>query len=83
MSEFHIKLLEQSIISFIKPEINDLSTAVSFTFSSIDIKTYTPSHDKFNSHPISVYDKNENLFNSYDSINQAKFALGITDSEIR
>lgn len=26
-SEYHIRLLEQSIISFIKPNINDLNTA--------------------------------------------------------
>ena len=83
LSEFHIKLLEQSVISFIKPEINDLNTAVSFTFSSINISNYTTPQNKFKSHSISVYDKNGNLFNSYESINQAKIALGITDSVIR
>lgn len=83
LSEFNIKLLEQSVISFIKPEINDVDTAVSFTFSSIDLNNYTPPQNKFQSHSISVYDKNGNLFNNYESINQATKALGIKDHNIR
>jgi hypothetical protein len=41
-SEYHVKLLEQSIISHLKPEINDINTSVSYTFGSIDIETYNP-----------------------------------------
>jgi hypothetical protein len=81
-SEYNIKLLEQSIISYLKPNINDINTAVSYTFGSIDINTYNPSNwDK--SHPISVYDTKGNLFNEYSSINKAKLALGLSEYEIR
>ena len=82
LSEFHVKLLEQSIISYIKPEINDLKIAVSYTFASIDIENYNPSFG-LNSHSISVYDKEGNLYNEYLSINKAKSALGLNEYEIR
>ena len=59
-SEYHIRLLEQSIISYIKPNINDLNTAVSYTFGSIDINNYNPlAWTK--SHFISVYNKEGKL----------------------
>jgi hypothetical protein len=81
-SEFHVKLLEQSIISHLKPEINDINTAVSYTFVSIDIENYNPPLG-LNSHSISVYDKEGNLFNEYLSINKAKSALGLSEYDIR
>jgi len=81
-SEFHVKLLEQSIISHLKPEINDINTAVSYTFVSIDIENYNPALG-LKSHSISVYDKEGNLFNEYSSINRAKTALGLNEYDIR
>ena len=80
--EFHVKLLEQSIISHLKPEINDIKTAVSNTFVSIDIENYNPTFS-LKSHSISVYDKEGNLFNEYSSINRAKSALGLNEYDIR
>lgn len=80
-SEYHVKLLEQSIISHLKPEINDISTSVSYTFGSIDIETYNPKIWS-KSHFISVYDKEGKLYNKYSSINKAKIALGLTDFDI-
>lgn len=80
-SEYHIKLLEQSIISHLKPEINDINTAVSYTFVSIDIENYNPTIG-LKSHPIFVFDKKGKLFNEYSSINRAKSALGITEYDI-
>ena len=79
--EFHVKLLEQSIISHLKPEINDINTAVSYTFVSIDIENYNPTFS-LKSHSISVYDKEGNLFNEYSSINRAKSALGLNEYDI-
>lgn len=81
--EFHIKIFEQSIISYTKPEINVLNTAVSYTFVSIDINNYKPATSYLKAHTISVYDRKGNLFNEYYSINQAKFALGLSENEIR
>jgi hypothetical protein len=83
LSEYHVRLLEQSIISFIKPDINDLNVAVSYSLISIDIINYQPTKTKLKSHIIYTYDKKENFFNEYSSINQAKFALGLTEYEIR
>lgn len=80
-SEFHVKLLEQSIISHLKPEINDINTAVSYTFVSIDIENYNPALG-LKSHSISVYDKEGILFNEYSSINRAKTALGLNEYDI-
>jgi hypothetical protein len=40
--EFHVRLLEQSIISYLKPEINDLDVAVSYTFAAINIEDFNP-----------------------------------------
>lgn len=80
--EFQVKLLEQSIISHLKPEINDINTAVSYTFVSIDIENYNPTFS-LKSHSISVYDKEGNLFNEYSSINRAKSALGLNEYDIR
>lgn len=81
-SEFHVKLLEQSIISHLKPEINDINTAVTYTFVSIDIENYNHTLG-LNSHSISVYDKEGKLFNEYPSINRAKSALGLNEYDIR
>jgi hypothetical protein len=81
-SEFHVRLLEQSIISYLKPEINDLDVAVSYTFPAINIEDFNPKIWE-KSHEISVFDKEGNLFNSYDSINKAKSALGLTEFAIR
>lgn len=81
-SEFHVRLLEQSIISHLNPEINDLKVSVSYTFAAIDIEEYNPTIWG-NSHLISVYDKEGNLFNSYDSINKAILSLGLTEYDIR
>lgn len=61
-SEFHVKLLEQSIISYLKPQINDIKTAVSYTFVGIDIENYNPTI-RASAHSISVFDKDGNLFN--------------------
>jgi len=83
LSEYHVRLLEQSIISFIKPQINDLSVSVSYSFVNIDIINYKPTKSKLKSHIIYAYDKKGILFNEYASINQAKFALGLTEYEIR
>lgn len=80
-SEYHVRLLEQSIISHLKPEINDINTSVSYTFGSINIETYNPKIWS-NSHFISVYDKEGKLYNKYSSINKAKIALGLTEFEI-
>lgn len=80
-SEYHVRLLEQSIISHLKPDINDINTSVSYTFGSIDIETYTPKIWS-KSHSISVYNKEGKLYNKYSSINKAKFALGLTEYEI-
>ena len=81
-SEYQIRLLEQSIISHIKPNINDLNIAVSYTFGSIDIHNYNPlAWGK--SHTISVYDEEGKLFNEYPSLNKAKSALGLSEFEIR
>jgi hypothetical protein len=41
-SEYHVKLLEQSMITYFKPEINDLNTPVSFTFGSVQIENFNP-----------------------------------------
>lgn len=79
LSEYHVRLLEQSIISFIKPDINDINVAVSYSFINIDIINYQPTKSRLKSHIIYAYDKKGNLFNEYASINQAKFALGLTD----
>lgn len=81
-SEFHVRLLEQSIISYLKPEINDLNVAVSYNFTAINIEDFNPKIWE-NSHKISVFDREGNLFNSYDSINKAKSALGLTEFGIR
>jgi hypothetical protein len=84
-SEFHVKLLEQSVISYLKPDINDINTAVSYTFVSIEIENYNPTTYGLglNSHSISVFDKEGNLFNEYLSINKAKSALGFSEHDIR
>ena len=81
-SEFHVKLLEQSIISHLKPEINDINTAVSYTFGSVNIENYSRA-SYLNSHSITVYDKEGNIFNEYPSINKAKAALGLNEFQIR
>ena len=81
-SEFHVKLLEQSIISYLKPEINDINTAVSYTFGSVNIENYSRA-SYLNSHSITVYDKEGNIFNEYPSINKAKAALGLNEFKIR
>ena len=83
LSEYHVRLLEQSIISFIKPDINDINVAVSYSFINIDIINYQPTKSRLKSHIIYAYDKKGNLFYEYASINQAKFALGLTDYKIR
>lgn len=54
--EFHIKLLEISIISHLKPEINSINIAVSYTFPSINIESYKPIIG-FKLQSISVYDQ--------------------------
>ncbi|PAK77100.1 hypothetical protein B8W85_13155, partial [Lentilactobacillus kefiri] len=41
-TEYHCRILEQAVIYYAKPEINDLSTTVSFTFPNVNIDTYTP-----------------------------------------
>lgn len=77
-SEFHARTMEQSIITAIKPDINDLGTQVSFSFPSIDISTYTPSYDN-SAHPITVYTRDGLEYNNYDSIRTARRALGISE----
>ena len=57
-SEFHVKVLEQAIISYYKPEINSIEVSVSFTFSGIDIESYNPKLNAIN-HPIEVYYKSK------------------------
>jgi hypothetical protein len=80
-SEFHVRLIEQAMISYFKPQINDVNVPVSFTFSNININTYSPSvWDK--SHPIIAYTESEKVFNQYSSINRASIALGVTKSII-
>lgn len=80
-TEYHCRIVEQAVITFIKPEINDLTSPVSFTFPNIDIESYTPNAlDK--AHPISVYTKDGELFNKYDSINIAKRALGVSEIKL-
>lgn len=81
-SEFYVKLLEQSIISYLKPQINDINVAVSYTFVNINIEEYNPTLGT-NSHFISVFDKEGNLYNEYSSINKAKSALGLNEYDIR
>jgi len=68
--------MEQAVIHYFKPSINDIKTPVSFTFSNINIKTYTPSKWD-SSHPIIAYYESGELFNRYSSINRASLALGI------
>jgi hypothetical protein len=75
-SEFHVKLIEQSMISFFKPSINDVNTPVSFSFSGINIETYQPSIWD-SSHPITVYNESGEIYNRYSSINKASVALGV------
>lgn len=80
-TEYHCRIVEQAVIAYAKPEINDLTTPVSFTFPNIDIHNYTPNVlDK--SHAISVFLKDGTLFNKYDSINIAKRALGVTENAL-
>jgi len=70
LSKYHIRLLEQSIISFIKPDINDLSVAISYSFISIDIINYKPTKTKLKSQIIYANDLKKNFFfNEYSSIN--------------
>jgi hypothetical protein len=40
LSEYHVRLLEQSIISYIKPDINDINVAVSYSFLNLKICRY-------------------------------------------
>jgi hypothetical protein len=65
------------MISYFKPQINDSNIQVSFTFSSININSYTPSIWE-KSHTISVFTESGDKFNEYSSINRASSALGIT-----
>jgi hypothetical protein len=60
LSEYHVRLLEQSIISFIKPDINDINVAVSYSFIYIDIINYQPTKSRLKSHIIYAYDKKGN-----------------------
>jgi hypothetical protein len=75
-SEFHVRLLEQSIISYLKPEINDLGVAVSYTFPAINIEDFNPKIWE-KSHGISVFDREGKLFNqpSFILILQIKIKL--------
>ena len=69
------------MISYFKPQINDRNIQVSFTFSIININTYTPSiWDK--SHPISVFTESGDKFNEYSSLNRASLAWGIPSNII-
>ena len=80
-SEFHARVIEQSIISYVKPEINSCTTPVSFTFPGIDIESYTPSvYDK--SHAITVYTEDGVEYNTYNSIRTARRALGIPEGTL-
>lgn len=79
-SEFYIRTLEQALISFYKPEIND-SRMVSYNFTSVDIKEYK--------------NDTQNLIETYQEIsmalcinktfhtqNEACTQLGITISQL-
>ena len=80
-TEYHCRILEQAVIYYAKPEINDLSTTVSFTFPNVNIDTYTPNAlDR--AHPISVFTSDGQLYNKYESINIAKRALGISEQSL-
>lgn len=82
-SELHIRLLEQSVISYYKPSINDFQRSVSFSFTSINIDTYKPANSFLKNHKISVYDKNGFIYNEHSSIKQASSALGLTEHQLR
>lgn len=77
-SEFHVRVLEQAVISYVKPEINDLTTNVSFSFPSVDIESYNPYRDD-RSHPITAYTIDGEVYNEYSSIRTARRALGISE----
>ena len=77
-SESHARVMEQSVITFVKPPINAYGIPVSFTFPAIDIATYAPSAMN-DAHPITVYTTDGAEYNHYSSIRNR---LGITDSTL-
>lgn len=79
MTEFHCRAVEQAVISYIQPEINDLTVQVSFTFPKVDINTYVPTMSD-GAHSIVAYNKNGSVYNTYYSIKDACRSLGISES---
>lgn len=74
-SEFYIRTLEQSMISFYKPIIND-NRLVNYSFSSIYIRGYKGNTKT----KVEAFTEDGSLFNSYHSYQSACDQLGITKS---
>lgn len=79
ITEFHCRVVEQSIILHMGFEINDLKTLVSFTFPNISISTYKPSESSQKNHIITAYLEKGTIYNNYFSINNAERGLGLSE----
>lgn len=76
-TEFYIRTLEQAMISFYGPEIND-DRIVSYNFSNVNIKEYKDS----NTNIVETFDEDGILYKTFNNYQEVCSQLGITRSQL-
>lgn len=76
-TEFYIRTLEQAMISYYKPEIND-DRIVSYDFSNVNINEFKGISNNF----VESYDEQGNLYKTFNSYQEACTQLGITRNKL-